>query len=105
MRAENRRAGIIRILSVRGKETVPNLAREFGVHEHTIRRDLLTLTLDEGYLIDTKQGNGGGVIYNGQKNPNKGLLNQEQVNVLHQLKKYADSHQLNVLNEILETFA
>ena len=104
MRAAIRRAGIIRILSARRRETIPNLAREFDVHEHTIRRDLLTLTL-EGYLIDTKQGNGGGVIYHGQKYPHKGLFSREQTNVLNQLKKYADSHQLNVLNEMLEFFA
>ena len=105
MRAASRRAGIIRILSGRGRETITNLAREFGVHEHTIRRDLLTLTVDEGYLIDTKQGNGGGVIYNGRKNPYRGLFSQEQTDVLNQLKKYADNHQLNVLNEMLEAFA
>jgi predicted DNA-binding transcriptional regulator YafY len=105
MRAASRRAEIIRVLRGCGKETVPNLAREFGVNERTIRRDLLFLTVDEGHLIDTKQGNGGGVFYNGQRYPYKGVFNREQIAVLTELKKYADSRQLNVLNGMLESFA
>jgi len=105
MRAASRRAELIRILRSRKRDTVPNLAREFGVHEHTIRRDLLTLTVDEGYLIDTIQGNGGGVVFNGQVNPYRGSFSQEQIKVLTELKKHADSYQIDVLNGILDTFA
>jgi DeoR/GlpR family transcriptional regulator of sugar metabolism len=105
MSAAGRRTELVRLLRARRRDTVTNLAHELGVHEQTIRRDLLTLTLDEGYLIDTKQGNGGGVFYNGRKNPHKGLFNQEQIDVLNALRKYADSHQLNVLDGMLENFA
>jgi len=104
MRAPGRRAELIRILRSRKRDTIPNLAREFNVHEHTIRRDLLALTVDEGYLIDTIQGNGGGVVFNGQVNPHRGSFSQEQIRVLTDLKKHADNHQLDVLNGILETF-
>ena len=104
MRAAGRRAELIRILRDRRRDTIPSLAREFGVHEHTIRRDLLTLTVDEGYLIDTMQGNGGGVVYNGQLNPHKGLFSQEQIKVLNDLMKHADSHQADVINGMLRIF-
>ena len=104
MRAAGRRGELVRIMRSRNKDTVPNLAREFGVHEHTIRRDLLTLTVDEGYLIDTIQGNGGGIVFNGQVNPHRGSFSQEQIRVITDLKKHADSYQMEVLNGILETF-
>ena len=105
MRVAERRAELIRILRIRRRDTVPNLAHELNVHESTIRRDLLTLTVDEGYLIDTVQGNGGGIVYSGQKYPYKGILSQEQIKVLIALKKHADAHQYSVLNEILESLA
>ena len=105
MRAAGRRAELIRILRSRRRDTVKNLARELGVHECTIRRDLLTLTVDEGYLIDTIQGNGGGVVYNGRLNPYKGLFSQEQIKALNDLKKYADDHQADVIERMLETFS
>ena len=104
MRAAGRKAELIRILRGRIRDTVPNLAHELGVNEKTIRRDLLTLTVDEGYLIDTIQGNGGGVVYNGQLNPHKGLFSQEQIQVLNELMKYANSRQADVLNGMLRIF-
>jgi len=105
MRTADRRAELVRILRMRRRDTVPNLARELGVHESTIRRDLLTLTVDEGYLIDTMQGNGGGIVYSGQKYPYKGVLSQEQIKVLTDLKRYADNYQADVIDGMLEAFA
>jgi len=104
MNAAGRRAELVRILRVRRKVTVPHLVHELGVSERTIRRDLLTLTVDEGYLIDTIPGNGGGVVFNGQVNPHKGSFSQEQIRVIADLKKHADSYQMKVLNGIIETF-
>jgi len=105
MTAVGRRAELIRILRIRKKDTVPNLARELDVCERTIRRNLLTLTVDEGYLIDTIQGNRGGVVYNGQLYPHKGIFSQDQIRVLGELKKYADSHQTIIINGMLEAFS
>ena len=105
MNAAGRRAELIRILRIRRRDTVPNLAHELGVNERTIRRDLLILTVDEGYLIDTIQGNGGGVVYNGQLYPHKGIFNHEQIKVLNELRKYADSHQVSVIDEMLKAFS
>ena len=47
MNAAGRRAELVRILRIRRKVTVPHLVHELGVSERTIRRDLLTLTVDE----------------------------------------------------------
>ena len=104
MSATSRRAELVRILRGRRKDTVSNLAYELGVSERTIRRDLLTLTVDEGYHIDTLQGNGGGVIFRGSNNPQKGILSQEQIRALTTLAEIGDDHQACVLKGILEAF-
>ena len=103
--ATSRRAELIRMLRNRRKDTVSNLARDLGVCGRTIRRYVLTLTADEGYLIDTKRGRGGGVIYNGKKHPHKGIFSQEQIKVLNELKECADSRQTGVINMMLEEYA
>lgn len=105
MTAAGRRAELVRILRGRKKDNIPNLAFELGVNERTIRRDLLTLTVDEGYLIDTIQGNGGGVIFDGQNSPHKRIFSQEQIAVLTDLQKLANEHQASVLKGILEAYA
>ena len=105
MNAAGRRAELIRILRIRRKDIVANLAREFSVNEKTIRRDLLILTVDEGHLIDTIQGNGGGVVYNGQQYPHRGILTQEQIRVLNEMKRQADSHQAIVIDGMLDAFS
>ena len=105
MSATGRRAEIIRVMRERRKDTVANLAKEFGVNERTIRRDLLTLTVDEGYHIDTLQGNGGGVVFHGGHSPHKGILSKEQIKILKELTKIGNDYQTKVLNEILNAFA
>ena len=105
MNAVSRRAEIIRILRGRKKDKVKNLAAELGVNERTIRRDLLVLTVDEGYHIDTLQGNGGGVMFRGHNNPHKGILSQEQIDVLRGLADRVSDHEAAVLKSILEAYA
>jgi len=104
MSTTGRRAELIRILRGRRRDTVLNLAHELGVSERTIRRDLLTLTVDEGYHIDTLQGNGGGVFFHDHRKPYKGILSQEQANVLAELMENADTHQAEVIKGMLEAF-
>jgi len=104
MSAAGRRAEIIRILRGRKKDTVNNLAFELKVSERTIRRDLLTLTVDEGYHIDTLQGNGGGVVFQDHRKPHKGALSQEQIRVLEELAQHAGDYEAGVLAGILESF-
>jgi predicted DNA-binding transcriptional regulator YafY len=105
MTAAGRRAEMIRILRGRKRDIIPNLAYALGVSERTIRRDLLTLTLDEGYHIDVLPGNGGGVVFHDVGNPHKGILSQEQIDVLTALAGQATAHQAKVIKEILASFA
>ena len=105
MTAAGRRAELIRILRGRRKDIISNLAYELGVSERTIRRDLLTLTLDEGCHIDVMPGNSGGVVFHDIGNPHKGILSQEQIDVLEELLISASLHQAKILREILNTFA
>ena len=105
MSATGRRAELIRILRGRRKDTIDNLANELGVSRNTIKRDLLTLTVDEGYHIDTLKGNGGGVIFYDRLNPLKGILSKEQIKVLNELAIIASDYQGKVLREILAAYA
>jgi predicted DNA-binding transcriptional regulator YafY len=103
--ATGRRVELIRILRGRKKDTIENLAQELGVSRNTIKRDLLTLTVDEGYHIDTLKGNGGGVVFYDHRNPHKGILSQEQIGVLRELSEEVGKHQAAVLKGILEAYA
>ncbi|MCL2189286.1 MAG: HTH domain-containing protein [Defluviitaleaceae bacterium] len=104
MNAAGRRAEIIRIMRVRKKDTIDNLAHELGVSRSTIKRDLLTLTVDEGYHIDTLQGNGGGVVFNEPTNPYKGIFSQKQKDVLSKLAKRASQHDATIVNDMIAVF-
>ena len=105
MSGAERRAEIIRILMGRGTDTVSNLACALGVNERTIRRDLLTLTVDEHYPIDTIQGNGGGVRLHDWRHPHKRILSREQETALTAAIDAAqDAHQAGVLRGILNAY-
>ena len=71
MNVKERRAEEIRILMGRRQETMPQLAHELGVCVNTIKNDLLALTVDEHYPLDTVPGNGGGVILRDFKHQHK----------------------------------
>ena len=72
MSAAERQERIIELLCQRRKDTIPNLAAEFGVSERTIRRDIEILTcrhpletvcgrygggvrVEEGYYLDSRR--------------------------------------------------
>ena len=56
---------------------MPQLATELGVNVKTIQRDILALIVDEGYPINTEQGNGGGVYLVEYRHPHKKILSKE----------------------------
>src|SRR6056297_4150719 len=60
MKSVMRRDTIVRALRRRGTTTVDALARDVGASRSTILRDLSALR-DEGYVIHTEQGRGGGL--------------------------------------------
>ena len=104
MSAAGRRAELVRILRGRQTDTIENLARDLNVSRKTIQRDLLTLTVDEGYHIDTLKGNGGGVVFRDVKNPLIGILSMEQKQVLTEAVSCVSDYQAKVINEILVAF-
>ena len=59
MQPNERRRKIIELLSLRRKDTMQNLADEFGVSWDTIQRDITILEQD--YPLIISRGHGGGV--------------------------------------------
>ena len=100
-----RRAEIIRILRCAGQTTIPCLAEKLGTSVSTIKRDILILTVDDGYPIDSVQGNGGGIVLRDYKHPHKRILSQEQITVLTELAQTADTYQADILHGILHAYA
>jgi len=100
-----RRAEILRILRGAGKTTIPRLAKDLKASISTIKRDVLALTVDEGYPIDTVQGNSGGIFLRDFKHPHKHILSHEQIKVLTELAQTADTYHADVLNGILRAYA
>ena len=83
MTASERRKEILEVLSMRRVEQINNLAFQFGVSEKTIRRDILTLSLE--YPIYTAQGNGGGIYVDKNFRLGKVFLKSEQQELLERL--------------------
>ena len=101
MNAHERRIEIMRILSVRRRETMGCLAVELGVTTRTIRTDITVLTAD--YPLETQRGNGGCVKIPDWYHPNRHILSQEHQRVLAQLAPKGDAYeQQTVLNILAE---
>jgi len=99
MNTAERRAEIIRILTVRRTETAAKLASELGVSASTIYRDILALTSE--YPIDTRRGNGGCVRLADWYHPHRGILSLEQQQVLMHLMNGCDDYQTHILQQML----
>ena len=101
MNAHERRIEIMRILSVRRRETMGRLAVELGVTIRTIRTDITVLTAE--YPLETFRGNGGCVKVSDWYHPNRHILSQEHQRVLARLATKGDMYeQQTVLNILAE---
>ena len=103
--ANARRSEIIRILRATKQTTAACLADTFNVSTKTIQRDILALTVDEGYRIDTQKGNKGGIVLKDFNNPHKHILSQEQINVLTELAQTSNTYHAEILYGILRAYA
>jgi len=101
----SRRNEIIRILRSKNQTTMLYLADALGVSISTIKRDILLLTVDEGYPIDTVQGNRGGVLLRNYTHSHKHILSQEEIKVLTLLMQTVDTYTAEVLIGILKAYA
>jgi len=95
----------MRILYGVRQTTIPCLAKTLGVSVSTLKRDILALTVDEGFPIDTIQGNKGGVVLKDFRHPHLHILSNEQIAVLVSLTLTVDEYTASVLNGILEAYA
>jgi len=100
-----RRAEIIRILRSKNQISVSCLADMLNVSASTIKRDILSLTVDDGYPIDTVMGKKGGIVLRDFRHPYKKILSQEQIRVLTELAQTSDTYQSEILNGILRAYA
>ena len=102
MTANERRAEIMRILTMRRRETTSRLAIEMNVSKRTILRDIECLTID--YPIETQMGGGGCVKVADWYHPHRSIFSQEQQEVLSQLIGVCDDHQAQVLRQMLAEY-
>ena len=105
MSTDERREEMIRILLGGARTTVPKLAMQLDVSERTIYRDLLVLTVDRGYPIDTEPGRTGGVFMHDFRHAHKHILSQIQIKALNTAIETADSKTAEALQSILQTYA
>ena len=98
------RKQILDLLCQRRRDTVQNLATEFGVCERTIRRDIEELTLT--YPLETARGRyGGGVRMADWYFQNRPKLSPKQTALLKRLAVGLYGEDLNEMNQILARFA
>ena len=102
MTATERRAEIMRILTVRRSETAARLAVELGVSPSTIYRDILALTAE--YPLDTRRGNGGCVSLAEWYHPHRSILTREQQQVIMSLSAECDDYRAHVLRQLLAEY-
>ena len=104
MSANERRKQILDLLCQRRRDTVQNLATEFGVCERTIRRDIEELTLT--YPLETARGRyGGGVRMADWYFQNRPKLSPKQTALLKRLAVGLYGEDLDEMNHILARFA
>ena len=102
MTANERRNAILEILCMRRVEKINNLAFQFGVTEKTIRRDILTLSLE--YPIYTAQGNGGGIYVDKNFRLGRVYLKNEQQELLERLLPGLNGKDEETMKSIIKTF-
>ena len=102
MSAGERQREIMRILLGRRFETMQNLAKEIGVSDRTIRRDVLILTTD--YPLETVLGKYGGVKLPDWYNPHRNLLSREHQKALLKATETVDKETGILLHEVLRMF-
>jgi predicted DNA-binding transcriptional regulator YafY len=89
------------------KTTIPYLAQRLGTSVSTIKRDLLALTVEERYPIDTIPGNCGGVVMKAYRHEYTRILSLDQIKVLNEVIPLASitQYQAEVLQGILSAYS
>lgn len=103
MQPSIRRAKIIELLNLRRRETMQNLADEFGVSWDTIQRDITIL--EQEYPLKITRGNGGGIALPDGYHLTQRHLNARQAQALREVIAIADPSIRGALQSILTDFA
>ena len=81
---------------MRRKETIRNLAEEFGVSERTIKRDIDYLSLSEP--IYTKQGRHGGIYVTANSGRSSVYMNPKEFEVVKKMLEAAKKQDICILS-------
>ncbi len=100
--AIERRLGILEYLCKQRRDTIENLAFEFGVSRSTIKRDIEILSIS--YPLSTSQGKGGGVYVAEWFKFGMVYLTDKQAELLKRLDKYLVGEDKLTLKSILSTY-
>ena len=98
MGTAERRREIMKILCRRRHETIKNIARELGVSERTIRRDVDVLSSSEPIYTMTGRYLGGVYVVEGYS-LDKVFLTDDEIAVLSSLHNMAENHSICILSE------
>ena len=104
MDPNERRMAIIRVLCVRRKETIKNLAAEFGVSERTVRYDIERLSQIFPLIITPGRYSGGVSVMEGYY-WGMNFLNSEQQALLERLLGTLSDRDRSIMQSILDSFA
>ncbi|GHU58852.1 hypothetical protein FACS1894133_4410 [Clostridia bacterium] len=95
-----RQRRLIKVLINEAVVPMSRLAREFGVCVKTVQRDIDALIVD-GYPIDMKKGNGGGVFMTNRNNVQR-CLNYIEINALNKAinRAFLTDEDISVLQNV-----
>lgn len=98
MTAAERRQAIAHVLSLRGFETMSNLAMEFHVSERTVRRDVEALSLSEPLYTQAGRYGGGVYMMRGHK-PNRPAVGEAEAIALCRILDGMEKGDISALDE------
>lgn len=97
METYERRTQIWEKLRVRRKDTISNLANEFGVSKQTIRRDIDTLSREHN--IYTLPGRYCGGVFVGDNVERGKYLTESEIDVLTKIYQYITNETISILTD------
>lgn len=86
METAERRMAILRVLCKRRKDTVENLACEFGVSRRTVRRDIVSLSLTEPIYTKSGRYDGGVYVVDGY-DMSRTYMSEQETAVMNKIKQ------------------
>lgn len=101
MQPSVRRVKIIELLNLRRRDTMQNLADEFGVSWDTIQRDITIL--EQEYPLEITRGNGGGVAFPDGYHLTQRHLTAKQAQAVREAIKTAEPSVREALQSILQS--